>query len=53
MNEIKEILIDLKDFIIIRRKYWLIPVIVLFVLLGLLSFFSHPAATAPFIYTLF
>ena len=36
-----------------ERKYWLIPIAVVFVLFGLLIVFSQSSAVAPFIYTLF
>jgi hypothetical protein len=36
-----------------EKKYWLVPIIVVFVLFGLLIVFSQSSAVAPFIYTLF
>ena len=36
-----------------EKKYWLIPIIMVFVLFGLLIVFSQSSAVAPFIYTLF
>jgi Family of unknown function (DUF5989) len=36
-----------------EKKYWLIPIVVVFVLFGLLLVFSQSSAVAPFIYTLF
>jgi hypothetical protein len=36
-----------------EKKYWLIPIVVVFVLFGLLIVFSQSSAVAPFIYTLF
>ena len=44
------------DFWAFRRqekKYWLVPIVVMFVLFGLLIVFSQSSALAPFIYTLF
>jgi hypothetical protein len=44
------------DFLVFLRqekKYWLIPIVVVFVLFGLLIVFSQSSAVAPFIYTLF
>ncbi len=41
------------DFLRQEKKYWLIPIIVVFVLFGLLIVFSQSSAVAPFIYTLF
>jgi hypothetical protein len=36
-----------------EKKYWLVPIVVVFVLFGLLVLFSQSSALAPFIYTLF
>jgi hypothetical protein len=40
-------------FLRVRKKWWLAPIIVMLLLLGLLIFFSQGSAVAPFIYTLF
>jgi len=48
-----EILRDLWLFIIERKKFWLAPIIVILLLLGLLIVFGAGSAIAPFIYTLF
>jgi hypothetical protein len=36
-----------------EKKFWLVPTVVFFVLLGLLLMFSQSSAISPFIYTLF
>ena len=36
-----------------EKKYWLVPIVVVFLLFGLLLVFSQSSAVAPFIYTLF
>ena len=36
-----------------EKKYWLVPIVLVFVLFGLLIVFSQTSAIAPFIYTLF
>lgn len=41
------------QFIRVRKKYWLLPMLVMSVLLGGLIVLSHGSAVAPFIYTLF
>jgi len=48
-----EFLNDLWLFMKERKKYWLAPVIVLLILLGVLIVFAGSSAIAPFIYTLF
>ena len=40
-------------FLRVRKKFWLTPIIILLVLLGLLIIFTGSSAIAPFIYTLF
>jgi len=41
------------DFLKVRKKWWLAPIIIVLLLLGVLMFFSQGSAVAPFIYTLF
>ncbi len=41
------------DFLKERKKFWLAPIILLLLLLGLLIVFTEGSALAPFIYTLF
>ena len=36
-----------------EKKYWLMPIVVVFVLFGVLIVFSQSSALAPFIYSLF
>jgi len=47
------ILKELWDFLKVRKRFWLAPIIIIFVLLGLLVVFAQTSAFAPFIYTLF
>jgi hypothetical protein len=47
------VLSELWSFLRQEKKYWLVPIIVVFVLFGLLIVFSQSSAVAPFIYTLF
>jgi len=44
---------DLWDFMRIRKKFWLSPIIIIMVLLGALLVVAQGSAIAPFIYTLF
>ncbi len=44
---------DLWAFMRERKKFWLMPIIVVLVLLGALLIFAQTSALAPFIYTLF
>lgn len=47
------ILSEFWDFLKVRKKWWLTPIIVVLVLLGALIVFTQGSAVAPFIYTLF
>jgi Family of unknown function (DUF5989) len=44
---------ELCSFLLQEKKYWLMPIVIVFVLFGLLIVFSQSSAVAPFIYTLF
>jgi|TARA_B100001059_G_scaffold11329_1_gene9159 hypothetical protein len=44
---------ELIRFIIRRKKYWLIPILLVSALFGALIVLSEGSALAPFIYTLF
>jgi len=48
-----EFLHDLWKFMLVRKKFWLAPIIIVLLLLGLLIVFGGSSAIAPFIYTLF
>lgn len=47
------ILKELWDFMRVRKKWWLGPVILILVLLSMLIVFAEGSALAPFIYALF
>lgn len=49
----RRVLGEFWDFLKHEKKYWLVPVVVVFLLFGLLLVFSQSSAVAPFIYTLF
>ncbi len=48
-----DLLKDLWGFMRERKKYWLAPIILVMLLLGMLIVFAQGSAVAPFIYTLF
>ncbi len=47
------ILREFWDFLRIRKKYWLAPIVIVLVLLSLLIVLTQGSALAPFIYALF
>lgn len=44
---------ELWEFMKVRKKWWLGPIVFMLLLLGLLLVFTQGSALAPFIYTLF
>ena len=46
-------LIELFKFLLVRKKIWLFPVIIILVIFGMLIIFSQGSVFAPFIYTIF
>jgi len=44
---------ELWEFMRVRRKFWLLPIFLIMVLLGGLLVLAKGSAVAPFIYTLF
>tara|TARA_Y100000590_G_scaffold60187_1_gene64063 strand:+ start:1781 stop:1933 length:153 start_codon:yes stop_codon:yes gene_type:complete len=41
------------EFLRERKKYWLLPIIIVLALFGILIVLSQGSAVAPFIYTIF
>lgn len=46
-------LMEFCKFLRVRKKYWLLPVIIVMFIFGGLLVFAQGSAFAPFIYTLF
>lgn len=44
---------ELWTFLRVRKKWWLMPIILLFLLVGALLVFAQGSVLAPFIYTIF
>ena len=44
---------ELWSFLRARKKYWLLPILVMMVIFGGLVILTQGSAVAPFIYTLF
>ena len=53
MKDFFELIKDIWDFLKIRKKYWLAPLIITIILLGALIIYTQGTAIAPFIYTIF
>jgi len=48
-----EFIKELFRFMLERKKFWMIPILLMMALLGALIVLSQGSAVAPFIYTLF
>jgi hypothetical protein len=49
----RELLVELWDFLRYRKKLWLLPIILLMVLLGGLMILTQSSAFAPLLYPFF
>lgn len=47
------VLLQLWHFLRIRKKWWLAPLLIIFVMLATLLVFAQTSMVAPFIYTMF
>jgi hypothetical protein len=48
-----QIIVDYLKFLNKNKKWWLAPIVIMFLLLGLLIVLTQGSVLAPFIYTLF
>ena len=44
---------DLWSFLRLRKKFWLLPIVIILVGLGIVLVFASTSALAPFIYSLY
>ena len=47
------ILVELWSFLRVRKKWWLAPILIVLLAVGLILLVTEGSALAPFIYTLF
>jgi hypothetical protein len=52
MNKLT-IILELFEFIIENKKWWLMPIVILLILFGTLIVLAEGSAIAPFIYAIF
>ena len=48
-----DFLIEFYEFLKIRKKYWLLPIVIVLTFFGILIVLSQGSAVAPLIYTIF
>ena len=44
---------EIFEFLLSNKKYWLIPIVLILLLIGFLIVFAGSSALSPYIYTLF
>jgi len=47
------IIVEFWEFLTSRKRYWLLPIVLILTLLGALLVFTETSVIAPFIYALF
>tara|TARA_B100000886_G_C20425404_1_gene493712 strand:+ start:3195 stop:3356 length:162 start_codon:yes stop_codon:yes gene_type:complete len=53
MDTFLDLVKDIWDFLKIRKKYWLAPLILTIIFMGALLVFTQGSVVAPFIYSIF
>lgn len=53
MRDFFDLVIDIWDYLKVRKKYWLAPLIITIVLMSALIVVTQGSVVAPFIYTIF
>lgn len=49
----QSIILEFWEFLKFRKKFWLLPIVLVLVFLGALIVFTESSVVAPFIYALF
>jgi len=53
MAKNKLLLRETWDFLMERKAWWLVPIIIMLILVGILIIFGQSSAVSPFVYALF
>tara|TARA_B100000073_G_scaffold82687_1_gene63272 strand:+ start:22623 stop:22784 length:162 start_codon:yes stop_codon:yes gene_type:complete len=53
MEALIDLVKDIWDFLKVRKKYWLAPLIITILIMGSLIIITQGSVVAPFIYTIF
>ena len=53
MSTFFDLIKDIWDFLKVRKKYWLAPLIITIIIMGSLIVFTQGSVVAPFIYSIF
>jgi len=49
----QSLIIEFLEFLKVRKRYWLLPIVTVLLLFGALIVFTESSAIAPFVYALF
>jgi hypothetical protein len=49
----QSIIVEFWEFLKVRKRFWLLPIVLVLFLLGTIIVFTESSAIAPFIYALF
>ena len=49
----QSLIVELWEFVRIRKRYWLLPIVIVMLLFSALIVFTESSSIAPFIYALF
>ena len=49
----QSIIIEFWEFLKFRKRYWLLPIVIILLLFSALIVFTESSAVAPFVYALF
>jgi len=52
MAKNKSLLIEIWNFLKVRKAWWLAPIVIMLILVGILIIFGQSSAVSPFIYAL-
>ncbi|MFP4476608.1 MAG: DUF5989 family protein [Desulfatibacillaceae bacterium] len=47
------LIVEFLEFLKHRKRYWLLPIVMVLAVLGGLIFFAESSSVAPFVYTIF
>lgn len=53
MEALTELIKDIWEILKVRKKYWLAPLIITIIFMGVLIVFTQGSVIAPFIYSIF
>ena len=49
----KSLILEFWDFLKVRKAWWLAPIIIMLILVGILIIFGSSSAVSPFVYAMF